>query len=181
MLKLSTYKRSLLIKKQSDLIFIGDSLTQFHDWTNFGVHHNAGIAGDTTDGLLYRLHYSLDKKPTTIVFQMGINDLLQGQYIEMIEQNYTKIFNTINEIKNVIICSLLPVEMIDQTVKINEDIIILNFFLKQEVLKRSLIFVDLYSAMVGSDGGIIEELTSDGVHLTPKAYLIWESLLKDHL
>lgn len=41
--------------KHNDLIFLGDSLTDFHDWSAFGRHHNAGTAGDTTDGLLYRL------------------------------------------------------------------------------------------------------------------------------
>jgi len=39
----------------SDLIFLGDSLTAFHDWSAFGKHRNAGVAGDTTDGLLHRL------------------------------------------------------------------------------------------------------------------------------
>ena len=164
--------------KQFDLIFIGDSLTQFHDWSNFGVHHNAGIAGDTTDGLLYRLHYSLEKEPSTLVFQMGINDLLQGQYLEMIKQNYTKIFDAINKIENVIVCSLLPVEMMDQTATINENIILLNFFLKQETLKHGFVFLDIYSVMVDKDRGIIDDLSSDGVHLTPKAYLLWENALK---
>ena len=170
-----------LMQKYSDLIFIGDSLTQFHDWSNFGVHHNAGIAGDTTDGLLYRLHYSLEKKPSTVVFQMGINDLLQGQYIEIVQQNYLKIFDALKEIERVIICSLLPVEMMVQSTEINENIILLNFFLKQEARKHNFIFVDLYRKMEGPKGGIEHTLTSDGVHLTPKAYTIWEAILKDHL
>ena len=166
------------MQKQSDLIFIGDSLTQFHDWSNFGKHHNAGIAGDTTDALLYRLHYSLEKKPSTLVFQMGVNDLLQGQYIEIVQQNYTKIFTAFKTIDKVIVCSLLPVEMMEQTVEINEKIILLNCFLRQEALRHAFVFLDIYSVMVHKDGGITDDLSSDGVHLTPKAYLLWEDALK---
>ena len=169
------------MRKKSDLIFIGDSLTQFHDWSHFGIHHNAGIAGDTTDGLLYRLHYSLDKNPSTLVFQIGINDLLQGSYVEIIQQNYTKIFEHIKAIKNVYILSLLPVEMLDQTLQINENIILLNHFLKQLAKECDFSYIDLYSQMLAEDGGIKSDLTSDGVHLTPKAYTIWEASLEDHL
>ena len=169
------------MRKKSDLILLGDSLTQFHDWSHFGMHHNAGIAGDTTDGLLYRLHYTLDKTPSTLIFQIGINDLLQGSYVEIIQENYVKIFEHIKTIERVYILSLLPVEMLDQTLQINENIILLNHFLKQLSKKYGFIYVDLYSQMVAEDGGIRSELTSDGVHLTSKAYVLWESLLEDHL
>ena len=169
------------MKKKSDLIFIGDSLTQFHDWSNFGEHHNAGIAGDTTDGLLYRLHYTLEKKPTTVVLMIGINDLLQGQYIEIIQENFQNILKHFQEIKNIYLLSLLPVEIIEQTTQINKKIITLNHFLKKEASDRGYLFIDLYSNMVDKNSGIKDGLSSDGVHLTPEAYEIWEKVLKNHL
>ena len=133
------------MQKQFDLIFLGDSLTDFHDWSSFGKHHNAGIAGDTTDGLLYRLHYTLEKKPKTLLLMIGINDLLQGQYVEMMKNNYEKIFETIKGIEHVIILSLLPVEAMDQTSQINDNVIILNHFLRSECTANQFVFVDLYS------------------------------------
>ena len=166
------------MQKPSSLIFLGDSLTDFHDWSNFGKHHNAGIAGDTTDGLLYRLHYTLEKKPATLVFMIGINDLLQGQYVETMKKNYVKIFEKVQGIENVIILSLLPVEAMDQTFQINENVILLNHFLLKESRDRNFLYIDLYRTMVDKAGGIQEDLTSDGVHLTPKAYDIWEEVLK---
>ena len=169
------------MKKKSDLIFIGDSLTQFHDWSSFGAHHNAGIAGDTTDGLLYRLHYTLDKKPTTVVLMIGINDLLQGQYLEIIQQNYQNILKHFQAIENVYLLSILPIEIMKQTTQINKDIIALNHFLKKEASDRGYLFVDLYSNMVDENSGIKDELSSDGVHLTSEAYKIWEKVLKNHL
>ncbi len=163
--------------KQADLIFLGDSLTDFHNWADFGKHHNAGIAGDTTDGLLYRLHYTLEKKPKTLVLMIGINDLLQGQDVETMKKNYQKIFEQIEKIERVVILSLLPVQMMAQTYEINEKVIVLNHFLKNESKQRGFTFVDLSSRMVDKDGGIKEAFTSDGVHLTPKAYEVWEKAL----
>ena len=112
--------------KQSDLIFLGDSLTDFHDWSAFGEHHNAGIAGDTTDGLLYRLHYTLEKQPETLVLMIGINDLLQGQPIEKMEQNYARILEQMEDIHTVVILALLPVKAVPETATINNDIRELN-------------------------------------------------------
>ena len=160
------------------LIFLGDSLTDFHDWSAFGKHHNAGIAGDTTDGLLYRLHYTLEKGAETLVLMIGINDLLQGQAIGSIKQNYAKIFEQIEGINTVVILSVLPVKAVQETTSINNDIRELNTYLQQESRKREYTFVDLYSLMADEKGGLKERYSSDGVHLMPAAYRVWEEALK---
>lgn len=163
------------------IIFLGDSLTAFHDWSAFGSHHNAGIAGDTTDGLLHRLHYTLDKHPDIVILMIGINDLLQGQYIETMQNNYLKIFEALKSIKTVYLLSILPVEAIEQTIQVNENVILLNHLIKSECPKRGFVYVDLYNLMVDNNLGIQKELTSDGVHLTTQAYTLWESALKARL
>lgn len=168
------------MQKQSDLIFLGDSLTAFHDWSGFGTHHNAGIAGDTTDGLLFRLHYTLAKKPETVVLMIGINDLLQGQALEKMKVNYIKIFERLEAISSVLILSLLPVSANAQTTMINEKVILVNHFLKQESNARGFRYIDLYTPMSESNGGLKKELSSDGVHLTAKGYTVWENAIKAH-
>ncbi len=170
-----------MVNNKNDLIFLGDSLTQFHDWSSFGKHHNAGIAGDTIDGLLYRLHYTLEKKPKTVVLMIGINDLLQGQYVETMQSNYLKIFEKLTSIDTVYLLSLLPVEAMEQTLQINENVILLNHFIKSECSARGFIYVDLYKLMVDNSLGIKKEFTSDGVHLTQKAYDVWENTLEKYL
>ena len=164
--------------KQSNLIFLGDSLTDFHDWSAFGEHHNGGIAGDTTDGLLGRLHYTLQKQPETLVLMIGINDLLQGQSIENIKQNYASILEEIEDVETVVILSVLPVRMVPETAGINNDIRELNTYLQQESQKKEYTYVDLYALMADEKGGLQERYTSDGVHLTPSAYLLWEEALQ---
>ena len=169
------------MQEKNRLIFLGDSLFQFHNFSNFNPQHNAGIAGDTSDGLLYRLHYTLEKKPTALVLMIGINDLLQMQYVEIIKENYLKIFAQLEAIENIYICSILPVELLGESFDINEKIISLNHFLKVEAKQRGYIYVDIYKEMVGKNGSIQQDLSSDGVHLTAKAYEILEKTLKDHL
>ncbi len=164
--------------KQIDLLFLGDSLTDYHNWSRFGRHHNAGISGDTTDGLLYRMHYTLEKKPHTVVLMIGINDLLQGVSLKQVEQNYFKVLDSLSEIKQLIILSTLPVTAIDQTVQINEDVIALNIFLKIETKNRKIRYVDLYSQFVDKHDGLIERYTVDGVHLNADGYTLWENILK---
>ena len=169
------------MQKCSSLIFLGDSLTQFHNWSDFGEHHNAGIAGDTTDGLLYRLHYTLGKKPTIVVLMIGINDLLQGQHLEIIQENYHNILTQLQDVKHLYILSTLPVEATKQTTQINEDIIRLNHYLRLLSNTLQYHYIDLYSLMVDKNLGMKQPLTSDGVHLTAKAYDLWEQKLKHHI
>ena len=167
--------------KQTQIIFLGDSLFQFHNFSSFDPHHNAGIAGDTTDGVLYRLHYTLKKEPRFLILMIGINDLLQGQYVEIIKENFLKILKRLDTIEKVYLCSILPIAMMDESFDINEKIILLNHFLKKEAKERGYVYVDIYKEMVAKDGGIQKDLSSDGVHLTAKAYGILERTLKDHL
>jgi len=169
------------MQEKNRLVFLGDSLFQFHNFSNFNPQHNAGIAGDTSDGILYRLHYTLDKKPTALVLMIGINDLLQMQYVEIIQENYLKIFAKLDALEKVYICSVLPVDLINDNFNINEKIIVLNHFLRTEAEQRAYVYIDIYKEMVGDDGGIQKELSSDGVHLTAKAYEILERVLENHL
>lgn len=164
--------------KQADLIFLGDSLTDWHNWHLFGPHLNAGIAGDTTDGLLSRIPALLQKKPHTVILMIGINDLLDGTILEEVKRNYLRILDALSGVEQLIILSTLPVTNAYQTDQINQDVIAINAFLKNEAKKRQLHYVDLYSSFVGEHSGIQRQYTVDGVHLNSQGYLLWESILQ---
>ncbi len=140
-------------------------------------HHNAGIAGDTTDALLSRLQ----KKPGTLVLMIGINDLLQGHDVKHIEEKYAEIFEKIEGTDKVVILSLLPVKAVPETAALNQNVKQLNRYLHNESQKSGFAFVDLYSFMTDRDEGLIASYTSDGVHLTPEGYRIWEETLTPFL
>ncbi len=165
--------------KQSDLVFLGDSLTMRHNWSNFGAS-NMGIDGDTTAGILSRMHLASEAK--TIVLMIGVNDILNQIPLVRIQSNYTKILKKFSHDQKIYILSLLPVIDTAQTRKINQDIKTLNKWLQTQTQEYGFEFIKLYPEFLDKQGkGLKEDLTTDGIHLTPKAYKLWERLLKNSL
>jgi acyl-CoA thioesterase-1 len=48
---------------------------------------NAGVSGDTTSGGLRRLDWSLDGDVRFLIIELGANDVLRGQPVDLIESN----------------------------------------------------------------------------------------------
>ena len=48
---------------------------------------NAGVSGDTTSGGLRRLDWSLDGDVRYLIIELGANDVLRGQPVDLIESN----------------------------------------------------------------------------------------------
>lgn len=165
--------------KQSSLVFLGDSLTMRHNWSNFGAS-NMGIDGDTTAGILSRMHLASEAK--TIVLMIGVNDILNQLPLVRIQSNYTKILKKFSHDQKIYILSLLPVIDTAQTRKINQDIRTLNKWLQIQAEEYGFEFIKLYPEFLDKQGkGLKKDLTTDGIHLTPKAYKLWEKLLKNNL
>lgn len=102
---------------QKSVVFLGDSITQ--GWgDDFGGSFpgvklaNRGISGDTTRGMLIRLHDDvLSLNPTCIVMLMGTNDLEEGAEPETIAGNVKLILAAIKKHDPklpVILCQVFP-------------------------------------------------------------------------
>ena len=163
--------------KASPLVFLGDSLTHRHNWSNFKAS-NMGIDGDTTDGVLSRMKLSSQAK--TIVLMIGTNDILQGTKMSKIKTNYSKILNTFKTQQKIYILSVLPVIDNKQTQSINHNIRTLNAWLKTEVKHHNMTFLNFYPHFLQAQG-LAHPLTTDGIHLTAKGYKLWEKLLKNNI
>jgi len=165
--------------KQSDLVFLGDSLTMRNNWSEFKAS-NMGIDGDTTAGILSRMHLATQAK--TIVLMIGVNDILNQTPLVRIQSNYTKILRKFSNDQKVYILSLLPVIDATQTRKINQDIRTLNKWLEIQSKEYGFEHINLYPKFLDKNKkGLKEEFTNDGIHLTPKAYRLWGTLLKERL
>jgi lysophospholipase L1-like esterase len=167
--------------KKIKYLFLGDSLIEYNDWHRFHPQINAGIAGDRSSGVLRRLKAAVSYEPETIVLMVGINDLLNHVPIEEIEKNYSLILDSIPSSISVCIMSLLPTGGIYASGRIRKNIVEVNDFLKMQAAKRALCFLNLYSHFVDDDGNIESIYTTDGVHLNPKGYELWERLLEKRL
>ncbi len=164
--------------KQENLIFLGDSMTDWHNWHHFGAHYNAGISGDTTAGLLARINTITERKPHTVVLMIGVNDLLNDKPLEQVKRNYSRILDALSDTRELIILSTLPVIDFYQADQINANIKALNTFLKNEVQKRHIRYIDLHTSFWGDHFGMQRQYTLDGVHLNSQGYLLWENILK---
>ncbi len=165
--------------KQSDLVFLGDSLTMRHNWSDFKAS-NMGIDGDTTAGILSRMH--LASQARTIVLMIGVNDILNEIPLVRIQSNYTKILRKFSHDQNIYILSLLPVIDAAQTRKINQDIKTMNKWLEGQTKEHGFSYINLYNDFLDKDKkGLKSSFTTDGIHLTASAYRLWEKLLHNRL
>lgn len=165
--------------KATGLVFLGDSLTMRHNWSNFKAS-NMGIDGDTTADILSRLHYAKEAKH--IVLMIGVNDILNQIPLREIQANYRRILESFSKEQKLTLLSLLPVIDERGTKSINQDIRTMNRWLKLQVEKDNLDYIDLYPHFLDPQNqGLKREFTTDGIHLTSKAYRLWEKILKTEL
>ena len=170
--KVSSYKdeNAKYQDYEVDVVFLGDSLTDGYD---LGVYYpqyvtlNRGIGGDTSYGLEARLQVSVyDVKPKVAVMLIGANNF------STMMDNYENILIGFKEnIPETKIILLSLTSMSGEWGKNNQIAAYNNVKIKKLAEKYGYDFVDLYSPLMNLEsGGIYDEYTTDGGHLTPLGY-----------
>jgi len=166
-----------LCKKGKRLLFLGDSLIEFFDWSaRFPEHdvYNLGISGETVDGLHSRLSsiFRKVKDPDMVFIMTGINSMAMGD--EGIAETYRKIVQEIRQAypsAKVIVQSLLPVLF---PFIANEDIQHMNARLKQMAVDEKVLYLDIHARFLDEKGKPMAALLQDdGVHVSEKGYRVW--------
>lgn len=172
----------------ANLVFLGDSLTEWFDWQRRFPQHrvtNLGISGEPVEGLLNRrerIRASIDD-PDFIFLMTGINNIAMEQnditvpYREIARNLTTWYKKTI-----LVIQSILPVELPWIS---NNVIIDINHQLEQIARDHGAEYLDIYRLFVNSEGDPYRGyLSDDGVHLVNKGYDVWakevERFLKNY-
>jgi len=185
--KVSQFKN--LTNTDTEIIFLGDSITDYCEWSELFSNHkikNRGISGDRTDGILNRLEEILQSQPQKIFLMVGINDLFQGREIDKIFTNYKTIVEKIQDNlpdTKLFIQSVLPINNPTLQEKLfssfdNTKIIKLNVKLQNLAKELSLPYIDLFAAFADSNKELDEKYTTDGVHLNGEAYLLWKKIIE---
>lgn len=169
----------------SNIVFIGDSLTQWCDWERRFPHHqvlNLGISGETVEGLLARrdrIRRAVEN-PDYLFLMTGINNIANEQYdILPSYREFVRNLTTWYKKSTVVVQSILPVEFtwIDNTL-IKET----NRQLEQLTREFSADYLDVYSHFVDPKGTPIEGyLSDDGIHLAGKGYDVWAKEVERYL
>ncbi len=183
--KKSQFER--LPKSESDIIMLGDSITDEGEWTEllgFNVK-NRGISGDTTERILHRLDTILESKPKQIFLMIGINDLINdGKSISETLEGYKKILCEFQEKTpntEIFVQSVLPVNNKYLYWQDNKNLLKLNFGLKELAKEFNYQYIDVFSHLSDSENQLDAQYTVDGLHLNGEAYLVWKVVLEKYM
>jgi lysophospholipase L1-like esterase len=166
----------------SPVVMLGDSLTEGGTWRELtGCLYlvNRGIGGDTSGGVLGRLDEIIALKPRAVFLMIGVNDISLGVPTETTIGNLRAILDRL-ERANIrsYVAYVLPVAASYAKKRINGDITALNTRIATVLADRAnSIAIDLRPLMRDADGYLREDLSFDGLHLSPNGYAIWRDAI----
>ena len=168
-----------------NLVFIGDSLTEWYDWQErFPTYRvtNLGVPGETVEELLDRRDRIRErvKDPDVIFLMTGINNILSEQYdITVPYREIVRNLTTWYKGAKVVVQSLLPVDMPWTS---NDTIRTINRHLSGIAREQDAEYLDVYDHFVDESGRPRPGLLSDdGVHLASKGYEVWAEAVEKYL
>jgi len=170
------------------VIFLGNSITEMGDWkkaTGDTTVINRGIGGDITYGILKRLKDITDRQPSMVFLLIGINDIGKDIPDALIADNDLKIVREIHSKSpktQIYVESVLPVNStmpnFPQHYDKEEHVVALNKLLQANAAAGGYTYVDIFHLFVDADGRLQSQLTYEGLHVKPPAYIIWVDYLK---
>lgn len=184
-------------KDEKRVVFMGDSITEA--WMNHGTDAspsnpgffpgkpwiNRGISGQTTPQMLLRFRQDvIDLKPSAVVIFAGTNDVAGNTGDMTAEQTEANLMSMaelarVHKIR-VILCSILPAYDFPWRPgrAPAQKIVAINQWIQNYAAKNGDVYVDFYSALVDSRGGLPARLSHDGVHPNPAGYAIMNPLVE---
>lgn len=168
------------IKKYENIVFLGDSITEWYPIDEiFGDLPivRSGIAGYQTTDLLKRMdNFVYQYNPTKVIILVGTNDLKYSE--DTTEETIKNTKKIIAEIKKnrkntkIYYQSIYPVHegmwaVEDRT---NDKIQTVNKAMKEYCLDNDVTYIDMYNELIDEDGELDEKLTKDGLHPNDLGY-----------
>ena len=168
----------LLGASRAKLVFAGDSITNECEWAellSMPEAVNRGIDYDTTQGLLRRIHDITTLHPKKLFLLIGTNDLQRDVLPKSIVDNYREILRVVKTESNdtvVYVQSILPSAHVSPGAVSS-----MNRELALVAEQSGAKYLDINSALSGSNGHLQPDYTNDGVHLMAAGYERWRAVL----
>ena len=179
------YTKEEMIKKYENIVFLGDSITEYYPineiYSDLPVI-KSGIAGYKTNDILSRLDELVYKyNPTSVYLLIGTNDLIMDK-----EEDKVSAVNNIKEIienikkhrkkTDIYIESIYPINknldkekyMVGQ--RENTTIMNVNNKIKKYCKENNYHYIDMYNQLLDKDGNFSKEYTDDGLHPNDLGY-----------
>ncbi|MDR2349023.1 MAG: GDSL-type esterase/lipase family protein [Deltaproteobacteria bacterium] len=173
------------------IAMLGDSLTEYNVWTSIAPDDevvNLGLGGDTAAALVFRLNRVALANPDLVFLQIGINDLCQGRSPGELARNHARVWKKLRDGipgLRLAVQTLAPVREEKFFRKTDSPTNALvreaNALLAEAARKSGTELLDIFGPLGGEDGKLSDDMTDDGLHLTPKAYETWMNSLGEFL
>jgi lysophospholipase L1-like esterase len=127
---------------------------------------NAGVNGESTEGMLWRFSLAvIAEKPDAVIVWGGINDLGAARNPEQVMGNLAKLYESCREIgATPVACTLTP------TRRTSPNMRRLNDMISAHASEKGLILADLFPGLADTEGNLRQEYSDDGAHLTQAGY-----------
>ncbi|MBL0315503.1 MAG: hypothetical protein IPP69_06870 [Flavobacteriales bacterium] len=168
----------------TDIIFIGNSLISRANWSELlGISHhsNWGIGGDEIPCIRDRAYLLANHKSRFWIIEAGINDL-RIYTSDTIYQCFRDIVRIGKKTgAEVILNAVIAVSKIagnqtngrEEFREVNQLVTSMNQQLRIIAKEEGAVFLDINKSLTYPDGTLQDEYTTDGIHLSDNAYLIW--------
>jgi lysophospholipase L1-like esterase len=180
-----------------DLLLMGDSITDF--WRNaegpfagkavldefFGQWKiaNFGIAGDTTQGVLYRLQNGEGQgfSPRAVMLMIGTNNTARNNAAEIAEGVGAVVQQLQTSFPNarILLLGIFPRGAADAPVR--KTIADINAVISRLHNGDTVRYLDIGRVFLDADGSIPKDVMSDGLHPGPEGYRRWAEAVKEPL
>lgn len=184
-------------KGTANVLFLGDSITDF--WRNstgnfagkpvldehFGHLDvaNFGIAGDTTQGVLYRLQNGEGAgfKPRAVMLMIGTNNIRRNTAPEIAEGIGAVVLELQSHFPDakILLLGIFPRGRTNDSAR--EIIAEINRSISALHDGGQVTYLDIGEKFLDEDGNIPSDVMSDGLHPTTKGYEIWAEAVKEKL
>jgi len=183
-----------------DLLFVGDSITDWFSnprgqaqtpaaglevWNKYFSEFkpaNFGIAGDTTQGVLWRMQNGeLDGfNAKLIVLMLGTNNINRNPVDEIVDGDRLIIdeFKKRQPQAKVLVLGIFP-RNADPANPLRATIKEINSKLETLADNNKVFYMDIGSKFLTPDGTLTTEVMADGLHPTAKGYQIWADAIID--
>src|SRR5215831_1144815 len=183
-----------------DLLFVGDSITDWFSnprgpaqtpaagldvWNKyFGEFKpaNFGIAGDTTQGVLWRMQNGELEgfKSKLIVLMLGTNNINRNPVDEIVDGDRLIIeeFKKRQPQAKVLLLGIFP-RNADPANPLRATIKEINAGLAKLADNTQVFYMDIGEKFLTPDGTLTTEIMADGLHPTAKGYQIWADAIID--
>ncbi len=178
----SVPRLTVLLGDSISLWFPQDLLPGQRTWLN------QAISGESSDMMLKRLN-ALDEADVESIFLMiGINDLIAGEPESQVTDHIRQAVQYLRRKHpeaDIVVQSILPHGAANATWEGRERLLLLpndriqavNSVLADIAREQDVDYLDLYPLFANGEGALRPDLTTDGLHLNDRGYLVWRTAI----